>query len=105
MFGKTPARYSSRSKWKSCRHATLAGLPLEDRVEGMAEVSLAQCNCGLVISRRARCQTNWVDTILQRTIPTFRKPTTKGQILAKLRAYKWGIRRRTVSPGAGSGKW
>lgn len=61
------------------------------RVEGMAEVSLVQCPCGLVITSPRPA----ADELGQYYPPTYysylpKAPTRKRQILAKLRAYKCG---------------
>lgn len=61
------------------------------RVEGMAEVNLIQCDCGLVITSPRPAP----DELDQYYPPTYysyvlRSPTRKSQLLAKLRAYKGG---------------
>ncbi len=61
------------------------------RVEGMAEVSLIQCDCGLVITSPRPTP----DELGQYYPPTYysylpKNPSRKTQILAKLRAYKSG---------------
>ena len=61
------------------------------RVEGMAEVSLIQCDCGLVITSPRPAP----DELGQYYPPTYysyvpRAATRKSQALAKLRAYKCG---------------
>lgn len=61
------------------------------RVEGMADVSLIQCDCGLVITSPRPAP----DELGQYYPPTYysyipRDPSRKRQILAKLRAYKCG---------------
>ncbi len=61
------------------------------RVEGMAEVSLIQCGCGLVITSPRPAP----DELGQYYPPTYysylpKAPTRKAQILGKLRVYKGG---------------
>jgi 2-polyprenyl-3-methyl-5-hydroxy-6-metoxy-1,4-benzoquinol methylase len=61
------------------------------RVPGMAEVSLLQCDCGLVTTSPRPAP----DELGQYYPPTYysyipKKPTHKDRILAKLRAYKCG---------------
>jgi len=61
------------------------------RVEGMAEVSLVQCDCGLVITSPRPA----ADELGQYYPPTYysylpNAPTRRGQIFAKLRTYKCG---------------
>jgi 2-polyprenyl-3-methyl-5-hydroxy-6-metoxy-1,4-benzoquinol methylase len=60
-------------------------------VEGMAEVGLVQCDCGLVITSPRPAP----DELDQYYPPTYysylpKAPTRKSQVLAKLRAYKGG---------------
>jgi 2-polyprenyl-3-methyl-5-hydroxy-6-metoxy-1,4-benzoquinol methylase len=61
------------------------------RVEGMAEVSLLQCDCGLVITS-PRPSPAELGRYYPETYYSYlpKAPTRSGQILAKLRAYKCG---------------
>ncbi len=61
------------------------------RVEGMAEVSLIQCDCGLVITS-PRPAPDELSLYYPATYYSYvpRAPTRKSQLLAKLRAYKGG---------------
>jgi 2-polyprenyl-3-methyl-5-hydroxy-6-metoxy-1,4-benzoquinol methylase len=61
------------------------------RVEGMAEVSLIQCGCGLVITS-PRPAPDELGQYYPLTYYSYvpRAPTRKSQVLAKLRTYKCG---------------